>query len=164
MGQTAAATLNNHVEAFDAEAKKSGLQSQRRHTRRLTADPAAAARKWLDGKTMHPLLAIAVFVVVFLEIHPFQDGNGLLSRVLTTLLLLQSGYAYVPYSSLESVIEQSKDGYYLALRRTGTSGPRRRTGTRGWGSSPVAATAEAGAGAEDRARARHPGERCLSCR
>jgi Fic family protein len=84
----------------------------------LTADPAAAARKWLDGKTMHPLLAIAVFVVVFLEIHPFQDGNGLLSRVLTTLLLLQSGYAYVPYSSLESVIEQSKDGYYLALRRT----------------------------------------------
>ncbi|MGV0763119.1 Fic family protein, partial [Tistrella mobilis] len=60
----------------------------------------------------------AVFVVVFLEIHPFQDGNGRLSRVLTTLLLLQAGYAYVPFSSLESVIEQSKEGYYLALRRT----------------------------------------------
>lgn len=53
-----------------------------------------------------------------MEIHPFQDGNGRLSRVLTTLLLLQSGYAYVPYSSLESVIEQSKEGYYLALRQT----------------------------------------------
>ena len=47
-----------------------------------------------------------------------QDGNGRLSRVLTTLLLLQSGYAYVPYSSLESVIEQNKEAYYLALRQT----------------------------------------------
>jgi Fic family protein len=55
---------------------------------------------------------------VFLEIHPFQDGNGRLSRILTTLLLLRSGYAYVPYSSLESVIEQTKEGYYLALRNT----------------------------------------------
>jgi Fic family protein len=68
--------------------------------------------------TLHPLLRIAVFVVVFLEIHPFQDGNGRLSRILTTLLLLQAGYLYVPYSSLESVIEQSKEGYYLALRQT----------------------------------------------
>jgi Fic family protein len=56
--------------------------------------------------------------VVFLEIHPFQDGNGRLSRILTTLLLLKAGYAYVPYSSLESVIENSKEGYYLALRQT----------------------------------------------
>jgi Fic family protein len=56
--------------------------------------------------------------VVFLEIHPFQDGNGRLSRVLTTLLLLQAGYAYVPYSSLESVIEQRKEAYDLALRQT----------------------------------------------
>jgi Fic family protein len=52
---------------------------------------------------------------VFLEIHPFQDGNGRLSRVLTSLLLLRSGYVYVPYSSLESVIEQTKEGYYMAL-------------------------------------------------
>ena len=59
-----------------------------------------------------------MFVVVFLEIHPFQDGNGRLSRILTTLLLLRAGYAYVPYSSLESVIEQSKEAYDLALRRT----------------------------------------------
>jgi Fic family protein len=56
--------------------------------------------------------------VVFLEIHPFQDGNGRLSRALTTLLLMQAGYAYVPYSSLESVIEQNKEAYYLALRQT----------------------------------------------
>ncbi len=69
-------------------------------------------------KNIHPLLAIAVFVVVFLEIHPFKDGNGRLSRVLTTLLLLQAGYAYVPYSSLEAVVEQNKQSYYLALRQT----------------------------------------------
>jgi Fic family protein len=66
----------------------------------------------------HPLLIIAVFIVVFLEIHPFQDGNGRLSRILTTLLLLQAGYVYVPFSSHESVIENSKESYYLALRQT----------------------------------------------
>jgi Fic family protein len=67
---------------------------------------------------IHPLFRIGLWVVVFLEIHPFQDGNGRLSRVLTTLLLLQAGYAYVPYSSLESVIEHNKEAYYLALRQT----------------------------------------------
>jgi len=67
---------------------------------------------------LHPLLAIGIFIVVFLEIHPFQDGNGRLSRALTTLLLLQAGYTYVPYNSLESVIEANKEGYYLALRQT----------------------------------------------
>jgi Fic family protein len=67
---------------------------------------------------IHPLLTISVFVVQFLAIHPFQDGNGRLSRVLTTLLLLKAGYLYVPYSSLESIIEESKEAYYLALRQT----------------------------------------------
>ena len=61
---------------------------------------------------------MAVFTVTYLEIHPFQDGNGRLSRILTTLLLLQAGYAYVPYSSLESIVEQSKEAYFLALRQT----------------------------------------------
>ena len=69
-------------------------------------------------KRLHPLLMIGVFTVVFLEIHPFQDGNGRLSRILTTLLLLQAGYTYVHYSSLKSVIEQTKVAYYLALRQT----------------------------------------------
>nr|NDG08316.1 Fic family protein [Oxalobacteraceae bacterium] len=71
-----------------------------------------------EAGALHPLLIIAIYVVVFLEIHPFQDGNGRLSRVLTTLLLIQAGYAYVPYSSLESVIELNKEAYYLALRQT----------------------------------------------
>src|SRR3546814_10362960 len=72
----------------------------------------------IEERALHPLLVICIFTVVFLEIHPFQDGNGRLSRILTTLLLLRAGYSYVPYSSLESVIEQSKEGYYLALRQT----------------------------------------------
>lgn len=71
-----------------------------------------------DKARLHSLLIVAIFVVVFLEIHPFQDGNGRFSHVLTTLLLLQAGYAYVPYSSLESVIEANKESYYLALRQT----------------------------------------------
>ncbi len=72
----------------------------------------------LETKQLYPLLIVSIFIVVFLEIHPFQDGNGRLSRVLTSLLLLQAGYTYEPYSSLESVIEKSKEGYYLALRQT----------------------------------------------
>ena len=67
---------------------------------------------------LHPLLTIGIFAVRFLAIHPFQDGNGRLSRVLTTLMLLRSGYNYVPYSSLESIIEENKGGYYAALRKT----------------------------------------------
>ena len=70
------------------------------------------------GKKLHPLLITAIVIVEFLAIHPFQDGNGRLSRVLTTFLLLKEGYQYVPYSSLEAVIEQSKESYYLALRQT----------------------------------------------
>ena len=52
-----------------------------------------------------------------MKIHPFQDGNGRLSRALTTLLLLKSGYEFVPYASFEKVIEDNKDNYYLSLRR-----------------------------------------------
>ncbi len=69
-------------------------------------------------KEIHPLLIIANFVVEFLQIHPFTDGNGRLSRVLTNLLLLQHGYSYVPYISHEKIIENNKIGYYLALRNS----------------------------------------------
>jgi Fic family protein len=72
----------------------------------------------IEEETHHPLILIGTFIVVFLAIHPFKDGNGRLSRVLTTLLLLRASYGYVPYSSMEGVIERNKDSYYLALRRT----------------------------------------------
>ncbi len=114
-------TNTNHVSAFDADGKEIGVVFETAtpfDTPRLMAELVTWCNAAIEDRQHHPLLVIAIFVVVFLEIHPFQDGNGRLSRVLTTLLLLRSGYAYVPYSSLESVIEQSKEGYYLALRRT----------------------------------------------
>ena len=117
-------TLRNDVGAFDSEGKMVGIVFE-------TVTPFDTPQRmtelvaWLnqarDLRRLHPLLIVAVFIVVFLAIHPFQDGNGRLSRVLTTLLLLQAGYAYVPYSSLESIIENSKEGYYLALRQTQTT-------------------------------------------
>lgn len=72
----------------------------------------AAFRK----KTLHPILIIANFIFEFLAIHPFHDGNGRLSRALTNLLLLQAGYDYIPYVSLEEIIEDRKEAYYLSLR------------------------------------------------
>lgn len=114
-------TVSNSVEAFGPGGESLGVVFETAspfHTPRLMAELLRWSRATLHDRTLHPLLVIAVFVVVFLEIHPFQDGNGRLSRILTTLLLLQAGYAYVPYSSLESIIEHSKDAYYLALRQT----------------------------------------------
>lgn len=72
-------------------------------------------------KTIEPLLIIALFIVEFLNIHPFQDGNGRLSRMLTNLLLLKEGYAYMPYVSHEKLIEDNKSAYYIALRRSQTT-------------------------------------------
>ncbi len=69
-------------------------------------------------KTHHPLLIIGSFLIEFLKIHPFEDGNGRLSRILTNLLLLQTGYAYIPYISHEKLIEDNKPDYYMALRKS----------------------------------------------
>jgi len=71
-----------------------------------------------EKERFHPLLIIANFIVEFLKIHPFEDGNGRLSRVLTNLLLLRSGYPFVQYASHEQIVERRKDEYYLALRRS----------------------------------------------
>ena len=110
----------NHVEAFSDDGRSLGIIFE-------TASPfetpfkMAELVEWLNtewGKReFHHLLIVAIFLVHFLAIHPFQDGNGRLSRILTTLLLLKSGYSYVLYSSLERVIEDNKEQYYLALRR-----------------------------------------------
>lgn len=125
-------TQSNSVAAFDETGKQVGIVFETAtpfDTPRLMTESVEWVRAWMETRRLHPLLVTSIFIVVFLEIHPFQDGNGRLSRILTTLLLLRAGYAYVPYSSLESVIEQSKEGYYLALRQTqGTI----RTDTPNW--------------------------------
>jgi len=69
-------------------------------------------------KKLHPLLVIANFLVEFLKIHPFQDGNGRLSRIITNLMMLRAGYTYVPYISHEKLVENNKMDYYMALRRS----------------------------------------------
>ena len=69
-------------------------------------------------KEIHPIIIIGNFLVEFLNIHPFTDGNGRLSRVLTNLMMLQAGYAYMPYVSHEKLIEDNKAEYYLALRKS----------------------------------------------
>lgn len=111
----------NHISAFDEDGREIGVVFETAtpfETPHRMRELVEWTRGALEERALHPLLIIGIFTVVFLEIHPFQDGNGRLSRILTTLLLLRAGYAYVPYASLESVIEQTKDSYYLALRRT----------------------------------------------
>ncbi|MBW1795085.1 MAG: Fic family protein [Deltaproteobacteria bacterium] len=112
--------LPNHVEAFAANGRSLGIIFE-------TAPPFDTPFRmkeliqWFSEEsqkgTLHPLLLMAIFIVHFLAIHPFQDGNGRLSRILTTLLLMRSGYSYVPFSSLERIVEENKDRYYLSLRR-----------------------------------------------
>ncbi len=114
-------TNSNSVAAFDEKGMQIGIVFDTAtpfDTPRLMKELIDWVNQEREKAQLHPLLVISVFTVVFLEIHPFQDGNGRLSRVLTTLLLLQTGYAHVPYSSLESVIELNKEIYYLALRQT----------------------------------------------
>ncbi|MEI6450756.1 MAG: DUF977 family protein [Actinomycetes bacterium] len=114
-------TSSNSVVAFDESGVQIGVvfaTATPFDTPRLMTELVTWMQEERGAERLHPLLLIGLWVVVFLEIHPFQDGNGRLSRVLTTLLLLQAGYAYVPYSSLEGVIEQNKEAYYLALRQT----------------------------------------------
>ncbi|MCK5122816.1 MAG: Fic family protein [Candidatus Pacebacteria bacterium] len=71
-----------------------------------------------EKKDLHSLAIIANFIFEFLAIHPFIDGNGRLSRALTNLMMLQNGYGFVPYVSLEEIIEEKQVEYYLSLRKT----------------------------------------------
>jgi len=124
---------SNSVVAFDESGEQIGVvfeTSSPLDTPSRMTELVQWAQEEIHKGLLHPLLIVGIFVVVFLEIHPFQDGNGRLSRALTTLLLLKFGYAYVPYASLESVIERNKEAYYLALRQTQTT---IRNDTPNWG-------------------------------
>jgi Fic family protein len=111
--------LDNHVVAFDAKGKEIGIvfkTAKPFETPMKMADLIEWTNKSFELKEIHPLIVIGIFIVIFLAIHPFQDGNGRLSRILTNLLLLKLGYNYIQYSSLESIIENNKDLYYKNLR------------------------------------------------
>lgn len=109
------------IEAFDSSGRSAGVifeTTSPLETPFRMEELISWVNPVLDKKELHPLLVIGIFIVVFLAIHPFQDGNGRLSRLLTTKLMLKCGYLYAPYSSLESVIEANKESYYLALQKT----------------------------------------------
>lgn len=111
----------NKVHMVDAAGKSVGVLFDTTAAY-LTPKEMQELVEWTQGsfqeKTLHPLLVIGNFLVEFLMIHPFQDGNGRLSRILTNLLLLQQGYLYVPYVSHEKLIENHKPNYYIALRKS----------------------------------------------
>ena len=108
----------NHVAAYDTNGKQIGIIFETASpfdTPRMMTELIARMFRQLSEET-HPLLVISDFALRFLAIHPFQDGNGRLSRVLTNLMLLQHGYQFVMYSSHERIIEANKEEYYQALR------------------------------------------------
>ncbi len=114
----------NNVEAFDEFGKSIGVIFETVtpfDTPRLMQNLIQWITQSFENQNHHPLLIIATFIVRFLAIHPFQDGNGRLSRALTTLLLIQNGYLYVQYCSLERIIEDNKDEYYRTLRQAQTT-------------------------------------------
>ena len=113
--------LPNSVAAYDVDGKEIGIIFETASpfdTPRYMQELIDWTQRNLNDPYYHPLIIIGLFIVHFLAIHPFQDGNGRLSRVLTILLLLKAGYSYVPYSSIESIVEAGKEGYYIALRQT----------------------------------------------
>lgn len=113
--------IENSIAAYDASGKEIGIVFETASpfdTPRKMEELVEWTRKNIEDRFHHSLIVIGVFIVNFLAIHPFQDGNGRLSRALTSLLLLKTGYAYAPYSSMEVIIEDNKESYYRALRQT----------------------------------------------
>ncbi len=82
-----------------------------------TEDAMKQLLNWYNSETeVHPLIRVASLVYEFLSVHPFQDGNGRLSRLISTLLLLKNGYRWIQYVSFEHEIENRKNEYYQVLR------------------------------------------------
>lgn len=111
----------NKVEMYDKDGRAVGVVFETAPaylTPKRMQELVGWTREAVIAKKFHPLAVIGNFLVEFLAIHPFQDGNGRLARILTNLLMLQSGYEYVPYVSHEKLVENSKAEYYIALRRS----------------------------------------------
>jgi len=111
---------SNRVEAKDQNGKLLGVifDPTPPHLVKKEMQELVDWYQWsVDTKAKHPLLVIANFIFEFLAIHPFQDGNGRASRLLSNLMLLQHGYNFVSVVSHERLIEASKADYYLALNK-----------------------------------------------
>jgi Fic family protein len=112
--------LSNQVVANypDGEEKVIFKTTEPHLTAQEMYDLIAWTNEQLEEKKLHPILITTVFVYEFLSIHPYQDGNGRLSRLLTTFLLLKQDYNFIEYVSFEHTIENRKDMYYQVLMET----------------------------------------------
>ncbi len=111
----------NRVEAKDAQGNVVGVVFDPTPPHLTPKDMQELVEwyQWADkAKFKHPLIRIGNFIFEYLAIHPFQDGNGRTSRLLTNLLMLQHGYDFTALVSHERLIESRKADYYLALNRT----------------------------------------------
>ena len=114
-------SINNQVEMVDEQGRRLGIlfdTTPAYLTPKQMQELVEWTQKALGEKKYHPLLIAGNFLVEFLNIHPFEDGNGRLSRILTNLLLLKEGYLYMPYVSHEKLVEDKKVDYYIALRKS----------------------------------------------
>lgn len=126
---------SNRVEAKDSSGKVIGILFDPTPPH-LVGKEMTELVEWtvleLEKKEIHPLIVIGNFVFEFLSIHPFQDGNGRASRILTNFLLLKSGYEYMPYVSHEKLIEDNKENYYLALNKSQKSWKTKQENVAPW--------------------------------
>jgi len=107
---------NNAVEATFADGSRQ-IIFQTTEAGFATEDAVSRLVEWYHTENeVHALIKIASFVYEFLSIHPFQDGNGRLSRLISTLLLLKNEYKWIEYVSFEHEIESRKTEYYQVLR------------------------------------------------
>lgn len=112
-------TVDNQVAAFDAQGRHIGVLLETAgacETPFFMQELVGWTNTLLEERRLPSLVVIGMFIVAFLAIHPFADGNGRLSRALITLLMLRCGYGYAEYSSLERIFEETRQSYYIALR------------------------------------------------
>lgn len=115
---------SNRVEARDQTGQLVGVifDPTPPHLTKKEMQDLMSWNKWAgDDNFKHPLIRLANFIFEYLAIHPFQDGNGRSNRLLTNLMLLQEGYNFTRLASHESLVEQRKADYYLALNKAQSS-------------------------------------------
>lgn len=110
--------MDNRVEAVDSSGKLLSVVFKTTPAYLVDKEMLELVNWTQAAKNYHPLLVLSNFIVTFLKIHPFLDGNGRLSRLLTNQWLLLHGYDYTSFVSHEKFIEDSKASYYQALRES----------------------------------------------
>lgn len=111
---------DNVIEEVDAQGGKSVrfVPMQAWETPEAVENLCSAFEQAMGSGVIDPLLLIPMFILDFLCIHPFKDGNGRMSRLLTLLCLYRAGYIVGKYVSIEHLIEKTKDNYYECLRES----------------------------------------------